>query len=176
MFEFGTRAPMHDPYGLYRSVLQDQAVQLCELLTKRLIRKCQSEKPGLMEGQGINNLWEEICVSMRMDSWLEEAYLDHLEGHLTALVDALPLGNKQMLWLMTYDGVTYATSPEWSVGYTSQENVIDMEEPPDKPWPSIKPKDWPINSRRIAREIIQDNVLYECFNYDNHRIRACTGD
>jgi len=41
--------------------------------------------------------------------------------------------------------------------------------------PSLKPSEWPLDTRKIAIEIINDDVLYECVNYDNARIRTYEG-
>lgn len=79
MFEFGTREPMHDPYGVYRSMLQQHADAICEKLTKRLIRQFQLRASILKEDAGLKNMWEEICVSMREDSVWSAIYESDLE-------------------------------------------------------------------------------------------------
>jgi hypothetical protein len=96
---------------------------------------------------------------------MRDLYESHLEDHLNALVSALPALDQQTLWLTTCQGTAYATSPEWIPG----------EKQPTLPWPSIKPCEWPLDTRKIAIEILNEDVLYECFNYDNVRIRAYEG-
>jgi len=175
MFEFGTQAPMHDPCGLYRKLLQTQAEQLCELLTKRLIRTCQSQAPGLMSSAEIKNLWEEICVACRTDAVFQSAYGEHLELCMISLIEALPPLERQMLWLMTDAGAAYAALPEWLVTEEAMHHGGSPLARPEHPWPSLNPNEWPVDARAIARDIIHEYVLYECMNYENKRIRACTG-
>lgn len=108
MYEFGSHAPMHDPFGLYRRLLERQADAICELLTKRLIRKCQAESVDLMSESGLRNLWEENCAARCQDSCWSEFYDDHLKDQrkdqMILLVNALPAIERQILWLMTYHG------------------------------------------------------------------------
>ena len=173
MLEFG---PIDDSYGLYSHWMRRQGDAICELLTKRLIRKCQSEVIGLKSDTVLKNLWEEICVSLREDSVYSPLYEEHLENRMTTLVDALPPIERQILWLMSYDGVGYATTPDPTYTKMLLENNLPFDTFSDKPKPSTNPQNWPIDSSRLAREIIQDYVKYECGNYQNARIRACTGE
>jgi hypothetical protein len=113
---------------------------------------------------GFKNLWEEICIVIRSDHPLKDSYESHLKEHLNDLVMALPAIDQQTLWLMTYPGTDYAMSPEW---------LPDL--PPTSLSPSRDPKDWPVNTREIAAEIFHDQVLDECVNYENARIRAYEG-
>jgi hypothetical protein len=175
MYEFGSHAPMHDPFGLYRRLLEKQADAICELLTKRLIRKCQAESVGLMSEAGLRSLWEEICVARRQDSCWNELYDEHLKDRMILLVDALPAIERQILWLMTNHGNEYATSPLWPDLGLLLERGLPLDTKPNAPWPSTNPTEWPIDSRKIASEVIHDYVMSECMNYENSRIRACTG-
>ena len=161
MFE---HQPNLDPYGLYRRLLEMHAKILRDVLVQRLIRRCQKQPVGLLGDGGLKNLWEEICIAIRIDHPMRNLYESHLEDHLNALVMALPAIDQQTLWLMTYQGTEYATSPEWIPG-----------EQPSLPGPSLKPSEWPVDTRKVATEIINDDVLYECVNYDNARIRTYEG-
>ena len=162
MFE---HQPNLDPYGLYRRLLEMRAQGLRDVLVQRLIRRCQKQSVGLSENDGLKNLWEEICIAIRIEHPMRSLYESHLQDHLNALVKALPAIDQQTLWLTTYQGTEYATSPEWIPG----------NEKPAPPWPSLKPSEWPLDTRKIAVEIINDDVLYERVNYDNARIRAYEG-
>lgn len=157
-------SPNLDPYGLYRRLLEIRAKGLRDVLVQRLIRRCQKQSVGLLEQAGLKNLWEEICIAIRTDHPMRNHYEFQMEDHLNALITALPAIELQTLWLTTYRGIEYATSPEWIPG-----------EQPDPPWPSLKPCEWPLDTRKIAIEIISDDMLYKCVNYDNARIRAYEG-
>lgn len=164
MFEHQPSPPNLDPYGLYRRLLNVHAQGLRDVLVPRLIRRCQKQAVGLLGGSGLKNLWEEICIAIRTDHPMRGLYESHLQDHLNTLIMALPAFDQQTLWLMSYQGTEYATLPEWIPG-----------EQPDRPWPSLKPSEWPLDTRKVAVEIVHEDVLYECFNYDNARIRAFEG-
>lgn len=53
MFE---HQPNLDPYGLYRRLLEMHAQSLRDVLVQRLIRRCQKQSIGLLEGTGLKNL------------------------------------------------------------------------------------------------------------------------
>lgn len=165
MFEHQPRPPNQDPYGLYRWLVEMHGQGVRDVLVRRLIRRCQKQSVGLLGDAGLKNLWEEICIAIRTDHPMRDLYESHLETHLTALVLALPVLDQQTLWLTTYEGTKYANSPDWTPG----------EEHSTTPWPSLKPSEWPLDIRKVAIEIINDDVLYECVNYDNKRIRAYEG-
>lgn len=164
MFAHESMPPSLDPYGLYRRLLEMHAQGLRDVLVSRLIRRCQRQPIGLMGDTGLKNLWEEICIAIRTEHLLKDVYLSHLENHLNALIEELPALDQRTLWLMTYQGTEYATTPEKILG-----------EEPDKPCPSLKPSEWPVHTRKVAVEIINEDILHECFNYDNARIRAYEG-
>lgn len=175
MFELKSSTPHHDPYGLYRRLIEARAQGLCDALVKRLIRKCQKHPVGLLGNAGLKNLWEEICIAIRNDHPMKSLYEAHLQNHLNDLVMALPAIDQQTLWLVTYPGTEYATSPEWPHAMELVQKNLPLDTKPNLPWPSITPSDWPWDTRRIAIEIINDSVLEECFNYENAQIRAYEG-
>jgi hypothetical protein len=135
----------------YRAVVLQLAQQICERLTRRLIRKCQGEARGVGP-DNLRNLWEEICLAMRSDHPMCEAYRQRMLDHLAPMVAALPMVEQQVLWLMVND-----------------------EEDSELAFPSKHPERWPIDTGRIARHVCAVDVMYECANYDNARIRACEG-
>lgn len=135
----------------YRVALLRQTDELCELLVKRLIRVCQSEPRGIGQ-EGLKSLWEEICVAIRSDHPMTERYQDHLVSRMTILIDALPMTQQFMLWVMVHD-----------------------EAPDDAAFPSRNPEQWPIDTQKIARRVVASHVMDECMNYDNARIRAAEG-
>ncbi len=53
MFE---HQPKLDPYGLYRRLLEMHVQSLRDVLVQRLIRRCQKQSIGLLEGTGLKNL------------------------------------------------------------------------------------------------------------------------
>lgn len=161
MFERPPTSPNLDPHGLYRCLLEIRAQGLRDVLVKRLIRRCQKLPAGLLGDAGLKNPWEEICIAIRNDHPMRDLYESHLEDHLDALVLALPAMDQQTLWLLTDQGTEYATSPAWIPG--------ERHAPPA---PSLKPSEWPLETRKVATEIINNDVLYECANYNNARIRA----
>ena len=135
----------------HRVVVLQLAQHLCDRLTKRLIRKYQAEPRGIGP-ESLRNLWEEICLAMRSDHPMAEMYRQHMVDRLASLVAALPPLEQQILWLA----------------------VNDEDEQPQA-YPSKRPEQWPIDASRIARYVCEQDVMYECFNYDNARIRACEG-
>lgn len=165
MFEHQASPQNLDPNGLYRRLIELRAQALREVLVKRLIRRCQKMPVGLLANAGLRNLWEEICIAIRRELPMYDLYVSHLEDTLDALIVALPAIDQQTVWLTTYHGVEYATSLTW----------LPSEETQTPGSPSLKPSDWPLNPSKIATEIIHDEVLYECFNYENARIRAYEG-
>lgn len=171
MFEFGTREPMHDPYGVYRSMLQQHADAICEKLTKRLIRQFQLQASIFKADAGLKSMWEEICVSLREDSVWSSIYEENLELTMQALIEALPSIELQTIWLMTYDGVGYATSPEWYAPEMPAESGFSFDEKSEKPLTAKDAKHWPINKRHIAREVLHEYVQPACWSYENARIR-----
>ena len=173
MFEFSTKEPEHDPFGLYRKLLEDRAFELAEKMCRRLIRFCMSQELGLFidNGLGLKNLWDEICVAFQTDSYWTESYTDHLVIYMNRLVSSLPQRDIQMLWLMSYEGFEYATSPQWPDPYQQIEDGVAIGSPPSEPWPSINPEDWPINTERLAKRLVDTFVLEECMNYENARIK-----
>lgn len=171
MFEFGTREPMHDPYGVYRSLLEQHADAICEKLTKRLIRQFQSQVSILKADVGLKNRWEEICVSVREDSVWSSIYEEDMEVTMQALIEALPSIEQQTIWLMTYDGVCYATSPEWYPPEIISESDFSFDEKSEKPLTARDAKNWPINNRHIARQVLEEYVQPACWNYENARTR-----
>lgn len=171
MFEFGTREPIHDPYGVYRSMLQQHADAICEKLTKRLIRQFQLQASILKAGAGLKNMWEEICVSLREDSIWGSIYEENLEMKMLALIEALQPIEQQTIWLMTYDGVGYATSPEWYSPEMFSESGFSSNEKTAKPLTAKDAKHWPINNRHIARQVLDEYVQPACWSYENARTR-----
>ena len=135
----------------HRAVALQLAQQICERLTRRLIRKCQGEVRGIGP-ENLRNLWEEICLAMRSDHPMRGAYQGHMTDHLTRMVVALPPLEQQILWLMVND---------------------EVNDP--QAYPSARPDQWPLDARRIAGHVFAEDVMYECINYDNARIRACEG-
>lgn len=135
----------------HRAVVLQLAQNLCDRLTRRLIRRCQSEAPGIGP-DNLRNLWEEICLAMRSDHPMSEVYRQHMLERLTPMVAALPALEQQILWLLVND-----------------------EEDEAQAYPSRRPEQWPIDVSRIARYVCAEDVMYECVNYDNARIRACEG-
>ena len=135
----------------YRTVVLWQGDELCELLVKRLIRVCQAEPVGIGQ-DGLKNLWEEICLAIRSDHSMTEGYQNHLVERLTTLIDAVPLTQRFMLWVMVHD-----------------------EAPDDAAFPSRNPEQWPIDTRKMARRIVASHVMDQCMNYQNTRIRAAEG-
>ena len=165
MFEHQASPQNLDPNGLYRRLIELRAQALREVLVKRLIRRCQKMPAGLLGDPGLNNLWDEICIAIRTEHPMRDLYESLLADKLNALVMALPALDQQTVWLTTYHGAEYATSLTW----------LPSEETQTAARPSRKPSDWPLNTRKMTLEMIQDEVLYECFNYENARIRACEG-
>jgi hypothetical protein len=135
----------------YKAVLTQLAEVLCETLTKRLIRRCQAQGRGVGSDE-LQNLWEEICVGVRSDHPLVDAYCRHLEQHLMPLVCALPVLEQQLLWAHMHD---------------------DVDDP--TVYPSSLPEDWPLDLPGITRYILNEHVMYQCWNYENARIRAAEG-
>ena len=178
MFEFGTTEPQHDPFGLYRKLLEDRAFELAEKLCSRVMRVCMSQEVGLTSGRGfgLKNLWDEICVAFQTDSDLTEWYSDHLVNSMDRLICCLPQRDIQMLWLMSYEGIEYATSPSWPDPYQQLQDGVSIGTPPSEPWPSSNPEDWPINTNRLAERLVNSFVLQECMNYENARIKKCRDD
>lgn len=173
MFEFGTTAPQHDPFGLYRKVLEVKALELAEKLCRRLIRVCMSQAVGFSGDRGLKNLWDEICVAFQTDSDLIDWYADHLHKTMSKLVSCLPKSDVQMLWLMSYEGCEYATSPSWPDPYQQLQDGVSIGTPPPMPWPSLSPDDWPIDINCLAQRLVSTFVIDECMNYENARIRKC---
>lgn len=164
MPEYRYRITNYDHFGLYRRLLEIRAQSLREVLVKRLIRKCQAQTVGLMGSAGLKNLWEEICIAMRDDHPLKDRYEDHLKNHLEGLIQALPALDQQTLWLLARTGDEFLIDAD------------DLKWPDQVPrWETLQPSDWPLDTRRLAIDIIHDDVLYECYNYDNARIRAYEG-
>ncbi len=135
----------------YRSLLLQQAQLIRATLTKRLIRRCQAEERGI-GSDGLRNLWEEICLAIRSGHPMSEMCQDHMLSHLTSLVKELPPLQQQTLWVAMND---------------------DPED--ERAYPSNKPASWPVDEKTIARFVLAEDVLYECANYDNARIRAHEG-
>lgn len=135
----------------HRAVVLQLAQHLCDRLTRRLIRKCQSEALGIGP-DNLRNLWEEICLAMRSDHPMSEMYRQHMLDRLTPMVAALPALEQQILWLLVND-----------------------EEDEAQAYPSRRPEQWPIDAARIARYVCAEDVMYACVNYDNAHIRGCEG-
>lgn len=135
----------------YRAVLIRQANELCDLLVRRLIRVCQAQ-PMDIGAEGLNSLWDEICLAVRSDHPMTETYRGHLIKHLTALIEALPAIQRQMLWVAVHD-----------------------EAPDTTAFPDRCPDKWPLIPSLIARRVVASHVMFECANYENARIRAAEG-
>jgi hypothetical protein len=89
---------------------------------------------------------------MRTDHPMADAYRDYLEQHLMPLVTALASSQQQVLWTVMHGDIDDASV-----------------------YPSRWPDEWPIDVRRIARYVLNEHVMYQCWNYENARIRAAEG-
>lgn len=123
-------------------------------LIKRVIRFLQRSVPGLLEDQGAQNLWDEICIQTQNDdSPFSELYSEHIEKLLEKLAEQLSETERVALWLVTYSGECLLDTPGFGLKI---------------------PKDMPVKNLEIARHLVQ-SVLNEAMNYENKRIRALTG-
>jgi hypothetical protein len=122
--------------------LQSLADLAEENLVALVVRQLKNTAPGVMEGQGASNLWDEICVGLYNDSSLSEMYSDYIYRSLIDAVKKCPEPERVALWFMTYSG------------------QIFLEELPEK---LTVPHDIPVNVVDIAQNTLQ-SVLNETLN------------
>ena len=125
-----------------------------DVTVKRCIRFFQKSVPDLLDGNGVANLWDEICVQFQNDSdHFIESYKGIICKRLEVLVETLPEEERLSLWLSTYWGECYLEYPEFD---------------------TFNPKDVPVSNSEIAKHLT-DVVCNEAMNYENKRIRMLTG-
>jgi hypothetical protein len=141
--------------GLHRQLIQRMAADLAERLTRRVIRSLQSLAPGVLADEGVANLWEEICVQTRRESFLDKLYVEELAGRLNVLVGELSNIERLVLWLQTDNGEMWVEDNSNAGFETALLAVSD---------------------RDSVNHVMKEHVDYECWNYENKRIRDFTGE
>lgn len=166
---------MHDadPYRLNKIISCQLSYELTEKLVKQVIRHWQKLPPGVESGSGLKNLWEEACVHIRLESSLSEMFRDELTKTMSTKVDKLNLLDVAALWLPTYDGESYAAGPDIVPENFNAEMTGDFAQ---RTFPSKKIEEWPIDRKAIAQHVVGEALMYECWNYQNSRIRARLGE
>jgi len=161
-----------DPYRLNKIISCRLSDVLSEKLVRQVIRHWQKLPPGVESSSGLKNLWEEACVHIRSESSLSDLYRDELLKTMSGKVDKLSLLELAALWLQTHGGESYAVGPE------NEPEEVDIERTGDfakQPFPSKKIEEWPIDRNAIAKHVVAEALMYECWNYENLRIRTWLG-
>jgi len=131
------------------------ATLIAERVTRKLIRTIQRLPPGLLEGEGALNLWDEVCIQARRDSpWLDR-YKDEIADRLEPLVITLSGADKLMLWLESGPG-------EIALAETDESTITLLA--------------GRVKVRDIVDYLITDHLTSEMLDYDNGRIRTLTGN
>lgn len=158
-----------DPYNLNQVLVRRLCYVVTEKLVRQVIRHWQTLPPGIESGNGLKNLWEEACVHIRSESSLSDLYRDELLKTLSLKVGMLEFHELSALWLQTYDGECYAEGPR---SWSEEPGVISTGDAAKETSPSKNITDWPVDRKAVARRIVDDELMYECWNYQNSRIRA----
>jgi hypothetical protein len=142
-------------YTVSADIIHSIAHDAGERLKRRLIRHLQKLKPGLREGDGTVNLWDEICAQTQQDSDWGLAYEEEMERRIYPLLPGLSDIERAAIWLCMGDD--YFFEEREKLGSVAAILETGKED-------------------ELARHILNEHVKYETMNYENATIRRMTGN
>jgi hypothetical protein len=131
-------------------IVRRLAEQVCQRVTRRVIRYLQELVDGLQSGDdsGLTNAWEEICVQVQGEqSVLWDAYDVTVRQIVSMEVTRLPEYERDAVWLQTPEG------EQW-----------DAEEKDER-------EKSPVTGDNIIDYLTNDYVYSAAANWSNLRIR-----
>lgn len=139
--------------AILRLMAQDISATTEPKVFRRTIRKMRQVLPRLLDGQGPKNFWEEYCFVIQTDSWFCDAIEANVRDTLRYQIEDLSSLEKTALWIQTYAGEGYLSTPH--------DNICSV-------------KNIPVSTLDIAEHLIPD-LRDEAMNYENSNIRSLTG-
>jgi len=112
-------------------IVRRLAEQVCQRVTRRVIRYLQELVDGLQSGDdsGLTNAWEEICVQVQGEqSVLWDAYYDVMVRQIVSMeVPGLPEHERDAVWLLTPEGEQWDAEEEGEreKSPVAEDNIID---------------------------------------------------